>query len=183
MAQQHGDLFDMAFREAQKAWHRTPMLARTRAAKAKDLVQVLSSKDTSAIARLLSDIAGPSFSAAAVTIGIDAQKAAQLGELVVQMALIDLGDASPSEKDPAAQVCIDLAALQQHLRDWVGHGATSPDCELGKVDRLLGGQPAVRLALVSPLASALGVSLVVAKALSAGFPLAGTGSKVQEASA
>lgn len=183
MTQQHGDLFTMAFQEAQKAWHRTPMLARTRAAKAQDLVHVLSSKNAPAIARLLADIAGPSFSAAAVTIGIDAQKAAQLGELVVNMALIDLADASPSEKDPATQACINLAALQQHLRDWVAHGATAPDSELGKVDRLLGGQPAVRLALVSPLASALGVSLVVATALAAGYPLTGTVPKVEEASA
>lgn len=169
-------MFDMAFREAQKAWHRTPMLARTRIATALNLVDVVNSGKGASIATFLGEMAGSAFSSAALTLGLDAAKATSLGQLLIHMAILDrpispvAGDGSDGERAKGAAHA--LRELAQQLRTWVAEGNSGhPGTNLGRVDELMGRRPEARLALTAPFASALAVSVMVADAVAANYPL------------
>jgi hypothetical protein len=177
MAEEHGRLFDLAFREAQKAWHATPMLARTQADKARALVQVVNEGHAHELSTFLAEVAGPSFASSAVSHGVDAEKVGKLGKALVHMALLDRPRPQRSggsvDVDSARAAVAALGVLKDQLRGWVAHGCQADMPELWKVDQLVKGKAEARLSLAAPLAPALGVCLVVAQAMAAGYPLCG----------
>jgi hypothetical protein len=182
MAQQHALIFEMAAREATKAWRSTPMLARTYHAKVQAVVEVACGAAPQALAALLMDIAGPSFTSLAAAGKVDPERAARLCESVVVAALAD----SAPRAERAAQ-CEDqsaprranarLQALQECLRDWLAcEGPANWEGELCRIDRLIerdDPQLASRLGLIAPMPAVLAVCTVALEAMDAGYPLRG----------
>jgi hypothetical protein len=164
----HSSQFVSALQAAEKAWYGTPMFARVRAAKGEELQGIVTTGTPAQWAAYLTDVAGPAFASYAVTAGMDASKAERLGRLVMEMAWAELPPPADGTADTGG-----LARLQQlceTLQRWIDTGEATPAGDLTKTGALI---PCAeqRLAIVAPLASALGVCMVMLKAMVSGYPV------------
>lgn len=169
----HSTQFASAIQAAEKAWYGTPMFARARQAKGRELQEVVRCASPKQWSEYLSDVAGPSFASYAVTHGLDAAKAGRLARLVLEMAWAETPPVPGQCGGPAA--C--LRRLQQFssiLQRWIDTGAAQPGGDLARTGALI-AKPEPRLAIVAPLASALGVCMVMLKAMVSGYPVGATG--------
>jgi hypothetical protein len=155
----------MGMRQAERAWSGTAMLARVRASRAEEVEQAFGTGTSRTISMLVAEIARGAMDGHALSHGQDAGRSMELGRLVLQAA----ADALTSQG--AAARAQELIAALVH---WIEHGQVAGAPDLQRIDQLVGGEPAIRLALLAPYAPALAMTGTVLRAREASYPLAGS---------
>jgi hypothetical protein len=168
MSDTHSAQFASALRAAEKAWHQTAMLARARRAQGDRMQRLLRDGTPREVAQFLNEMAGPSFASHSITTkGFDGGKAQQLGRLVLEMAWSETPPCAG--EDPAAPLRR-LELLSHKLQRWIDHGEGADGGDLQRTGGLVRA-PAQRLSMLAPAASAIGVCLVMLKAILSGAPV------------
>lgn len=166
--------FASAMLAAERAWYGTAMLARVRQGKGGELQQLVGGATPQQWASYLADLAGPAFACVAVNPAkgdMRVQTAARLGSMVVEMAWREMPAAQTGDDPACALRRLELFASR--LQHWIDSGEGEPGGDLVRVGALVEA-PQQRLALLAPIASALGVCVVMMKAVCAGAPVGAT---------
>jgi len=156
-----------SIRATNTAWTRTTMFSLVRQKQVLALRDAFFSPDPSAVPSLLVDMAGPSYDAYALKSGFDVKRIMKLSSLTLSM-LCKGRDACST--DP--EIIQSLYIMRDRAHHWISGldmGDTPGAEDLRKVDDLIASSPSLRLALVAPYGPAIGSSLLVMRACSAGF--------------
>ncbi len=169
---EHARAFLAAARDSHKAWAQTSMLARVRESRAHQVCSTLARADAAAVAKMISDMAGPAISSFALHSGVDTNAAMRLSELVMQMltpACVRERDRLPQDSDSerALTVCM---AMRERLLNWIDSGSCDDAAQLGQLDELIGHNAAIRLSLTATAAPVLAHCEFVARAVAQEYP-------------
>lgn len=169
----HSEQFAAAIRAAEKAWYGTPMLARVHPPKGAQLRDLALQGTPRSVADYLADMAGEALASYALSTGLNVANAKQLMRLLVEMAWYEIEPAPPvGDRNQAALKR--LEALAGVLKDWIDTGRGSRAERPLALTADLVSRPEQRLALLAPVASALGVCIVMLKAVASNYPLGDT---------
>jgi hypothetical protein len=164
-AQGSAERFEMACRESEKAWSQTGLLALTTARKAALVADAFARASAKEVAGMLEDMVGPSYASYAVQSGMDGNKAAELGRIVI--TLVASCGLQPGAGATAALSNAD--SMRSRMTSWILNGG-GDIAALARIDALLHSDHSVRLALIASFAPAIAGTQSVLKALCSGFP-------------
>ena len=158
--------FDMAAREALKAWRTTALLSRVRHERVDSLRQSFGSGDACSISGFLTEVAGTPFDGYAILAGADGGSLMKLARITMKSLCKDL---FPAPDDDA--ILDSLATIYARTRQWIVAGRFSNCSEdLVRFAELMGDDPSARLGLMAPYSPAIAITQFITRASKAKYP-------------